>query len=363
MKTKFGISKNMDPSKAVTEALGGVSNPIGLIYVSSYDMMTAVGDELTKRFPGIPILGTSGIGYMNDVVDNKHLQIMAITGGAKLSAGVIKHISRAPLSEIYTLEKSIQEVGAGNDNTVCVEFCPYNEEIATSTINIVLSNHKVSLIGGSIFDVPEGKDPLVYVNGAAYKNTLGYLIIKNTEGKVALFKENIYGPGDGGIHIATKVDLKKRELICLDGKPAAQVYSEETGIPVNKVCENVLSQPFGRIVGSEVFIASMKEPGTNGGLINYKKIYENDAISILNVLDYREVVEETKRQIRAKISKPSCIISFNCIFRYLFFNNENYTIEYLKNMASVAPNFGFIAGGEQYMNQHVNQTMVCAVFE
>ena len=363
MKSKFGISKNVDFAKAVTEALGGVSNPIGLIYVSSYDMIVDVGDELTKRFPDIPILGTSGIGYMNDVIDDKHLQIMAITGGAKLSAGIIKHIDKAPLSEVYTLEKSVNEVGPGQNNTICVEFCPYDEEIAISTLNVILDSHKVDLIGGSVFDVPEGKDALVYVNGKAYKNTLGYMVIKNTEGRIALFKENIYGPDSGNIHIATKVDLKKRELVCLDGRPATQVYSDETGVPNNKILDNVLAQPFGRIVGSEIYIASMKEMGSNGGLINYKKIYENDAISILKLLDYKQIVEETKRNIRSEISKPSCIISFNCIFRYLLFNSENYTIDYLKNMATVAPNFGFIAGGEQYKNQHVNQTMVCAVFE
>lgn len=363
MKSKFGISKNVDFAKAVTEALGGVSNPVGLVYICPYEMIESVGNELTSRFPGVPVLGTGGISYFNDTIDDKHLQIMTVTGGAKMAAGVIKHIKKAPLSEIYTLEKSVQEVGAGTDNTICLEFCPYNEEVATSTLNVVLDKHKISLIGGSIFDVPDGKDPILYVNGKIYKDTLGYMMIKNTEGKVHMFKENIYAPSDNPVHIATKVDLNKRELCCLDGRPAAQVYSEETGVPVNKVCDNVFVNPFGRVVGDEVYIASMKEPGTNGGLINYKKIYENDAISILNALDYREVVEETKRNIRSKVSNPSCMISFNCCLRYLFFNSENYTTEYLKNMATVAPNFGYIAGGEQYLNQHVNQTMVCAVFD
>ena len=363
MKSKFGISKNADFAKAVNEALSGVSNPIGLVYICPYSMIESVGNELANRFPNIPILGTSGISYYNETVDDKHLQIMAITGGAKISAGVIKHIKKAPLAEIYSLEKSITEVSGAGDNTICLEFCPYNEEVATSTLNTVLDKYKIGLIGGSVFDVPDGSDPLVYVNGTIYKDTLGYMIIKNTEGKIHLFKENIYAPGDGPVHIATKVNLSKRELICLDGRPAAPVYSEETGIPANQVCDNVLTNPFGRVVGDEVYIASMKEPGSNGGLINYKKIYENDAISILNVLDYREVVEETKRAIRSKISNPSCIISFNCIFRYLFFNSENYLNDYLRNMASVGPHFGYIAGGEQYLNQHVNQTMVCAVFD
>lgn len=58
------------------------------------------------------------------------------------------------------------------------------------------------------------------------------------------------------------------------------------------------------------------------------------------------------------------IISINCILRYLFFENNSYTFTYAKMMQEMSNNvhFGVIGDGEQYVEQHVNQTMVCAVF-
>ena len=42
---------------------------------------------------------------------------------------------------------------------------------------------------------------------------------------------------------------------------------------------------------------------------------------------------------------------------------EGYMSTYAKDMASLDAHMGIVGGGEQYNNQHVNQTMVCVVFE
>ena len=63
------------------------------------------------------------------------------------------------------------------------------------------------------------------------------------------------------------------------------------------------------------------------------------------------------------IPRPSFIFSVNCIYRYLLFQQEKYLDEFLKLLSGVGPVVGYIGGGEQYNRQHVNQTMVCAIFE
>ena len=47
----------------------------------------------------------------------------------------------------------------------------------------------------------------------------------------------------------------------------------------------------------------------------------------------------------------------------LLYEKEGYFSTYAKDMASLGPHLGIVGGGEQYNNQHVNQTMVCVVFE
>ena len=57
-------------------------------------------------------------------------------------------------------------------------------------------------------------------------------------------------------------------------------------------------------------------------------------------------------------------MSINCILRYLFFENNNYTGEYAQMMNSMAQgcHWGVVSDGEQYVEQHINQSMVCVVF-
>lgn len=43
-------------------------------------------------------------------------------------------------------------------------------------------------------------------------------------------------------------------MIELDGRAAADVYSNEVGVPKDKIVENVFNNPMGRAVGDEVYI-------------------------------------------------------------------------------------------------------------
>lgn len=84
------------------------------------------------------------------------------------------------------------------------------------------------------FRCPDGKPPVVAYNGELYEDACVYALIKNTTGKIRVYKENIYEKTSAQSHFATKVDVSRKALIELDGKPAADVYSAELGIPVIK---------------------------------------------------------------------------------------------------------------------------------
>ena len=190
------------------------------------------------------------------------------------------------------------------------------------------------------------------------------MVIKNQTGKAYVIKENIYGPAGGPAHIATKVNTKKKELLELDCRSAADVYSAETGVSQNDIVGNVLQAPLGRVLDDEIYISSMNGVTPQGSITNYKQINENDTIYVLKLLDYRQINQKTKQEIQNMVrQKPSLIFSVNCIYRYVLFQQERYLDEFLKLMSSAAPFVGYIGGGEQYNRQHVNQTMVCAVFE
>mgnify|MGYP002624096042 CR=1 FL=1 len=164
-------------------------------------------------------------------------------------------------------------------------------------------------------------------------------------------------------HIATKVNLGNKEVISLDGRPAADVYCEDAGVSQSQLVDNVLTNPLGRVIGEDIFITSPYAIGSNGSLINYKRINENDMIQVLELKDYEEIGQDTRNEIRQENNSISFVFSVNCIYRHLLYTNRNYLTDFLNSMKSVGPHVGIVGGGEQHNRQHVNQTMVCAVFE
>jgi hypothetical protein len=74
------------------------------------------------------------------------------------------------------------------------------------------------------------------------------------------------------------------------------------------------------------------------------------------------VVGETINDIRSDFSRISGVFSVNCAFRYVLFNNNNFTAEYLNMMSALGTSCGFFANGEHHNAQFINQSMSCVVF-
>ena len=363
MQSVVGISRNKDVKAAVAEATAKMKSPAGIIIISEYSMLAEASRLISEKFPDAEVIGTSGYTYFNEDYSESMMLVTAFESEAKCVGGVIKHLATCPIADIMGLERNVREISAGREDTICLEYCTNNEERLISTMDIAFSKTGISLIGGTVYGCPDGAREQVTYNGVLYENSCVYLLVKNLKGKARVYRENIYGKMDDIAHIATKVNTKDKELIELDHKSAADVYSQELGISKDKIIDNVLQNPLGRAVEDNIYISSMHTLKPNGALLNYKCINENDTIYILKLLDYDEINRMTREAITADFAHPDLVITCNCIYRYLLFNSENYLETFLTNMATLGKHVGNICGGEQFNNQHVNQTMVCAVFD
>ncbi len=348
---------------AVEEASRQVQNPQGIIFFTDYNLIPQVAELLKKKYPDAEIIGTSGNAYFNTNISEKITIITSFEAEAKVAGGIIGKLDKCPVEDIGVLERSVKAVGPGKEDTVTIEFCTSEEERLVTTMRMVLEKYGIGLCGGTVFGTPNGKPSLVVYNGKVYENSCAYMVIKNTAGRARVYAENIYAKDKENPHIVTRVDRARKALIELDHRPAADVYADEMNLSRSEIVGNVLKNPLGRCVGDQIFISSMHTLEPNGTLLNYKKLNENDTIYILKLLDYDEVNRETRSMIQSESKRIDLIISFNCIYRYMLFTQENYFGTLLQNMSTLGPYVGFVAGGEQFNNQHVNQTMVCAVFE
>ncbi len=364
MQVTIGTSMNSNVQAAVAEVTSKADSPNLLILLSSYDALKEASELISKKYPGVPLIGTSTISYFDTEASDKRMVLIAFGNDVEAQVGVLRYLSSAPLMDIATMEEKVSKIQAGDQNTICLEFCTNDEERLTTTMNVAVEQYRLPIVGGTVFGYPADATGYVMLNGVLYPDACCYALIKNKSGKIRTYSENIFAPMPGAKpHIATKVNLKKKELITLDGSPAADVYCEDAGVTRSQLVDNILTNPLGRVIGDEIFISSPYAIGEGGSLINYKRINENDTIQVMEVQDYDAINSETRQVIKNENNRISFVFSVNCIYRHLLYTQENYLSSLLTNMKSLGPHVGIVGGGEQYYKQHVNQAMVCAVFE
>ncbi|SFB17094.1 Uncharacterized conserved protein, contains FIST_N domain [Acetitomaculum ruminis DSM 5522] len=364
MQIKIGFSEKADVKAAVEEATSGISSVKGLLFQCDHKAIKEVAKLLSQKYPKVPLIGAGGATYYKTSVSTKGLMVLAFGSDSEIKAGILRHLSTVPLYDIADFYDAAKDIKAGKENTVCLEYCTNNEEKLVSTMNVVLENTTIPLLGGTVYGYPENTKPVVCFDGKLYEDACCWIIIKNKSGNIRTYKENIYGfREDGKLHFATKVNVEKRELIQLDNRPMKEVYAQEMGVSKEEVVGCVFEHPLGRIVGDDLYIISQYEDAASGGVITYKQVNDNDSIAFLELKDYEKINEETLKQIEKENSKISLVFSINCAFRHILFEEKGYTSQFLTNMSKLGPHIGGMFGGEQYIKQHVNQTMICAVFE
>lgn len=339
------------------EAVQGLSNPELLILcVSDKDRFQDLVEQLEQKFPNVPSIGCVGQSYGQTQILENGILLTAFYDGVTVAANVLTNVSTMPLKQIRRLEQDAARVSPGRDNTVCIDFCSGNDEMVLTTMCSVLSKQNIPLTGGTAW---EG---LVSANGVVYEDACAYAIVKNNTGRAKVYKENLYRPTDKRF-LVTK-SLPSEYVICeLDGKPAEQVYMNELGIGRAEFANQTFKNPLGHCLGDEIYIVSIKESKGNGTFACFRKVNPKTTLSILQIGDCPQIVEQTIEQMHKEFPRISGIFSINCLFRYLIFKEQNYMDTYLKKMGSLAAHSGLIGLGEHYNEHHTNQTMSCVVFE
>lgn len=337
------------------EAVSGLKNPKLILLFSEVSMFANHVRELEKLYPGVPSIGCTGSSYVKTQVVEKGCSVIAFTGAAKAETGVLTHVDKMPVLMIRHLEESIARLGANAENTVCIDFCTGNDSCVVTTLNMSLRKHRISLVGGTAWSNE------VSVNGKIYENACVFALVKNEGGRIKTYKENIYRPTNVR-YVATKTQPEEHKIVTLDGRAAAEVYCEALGIPESKIETQTYENPFGRYIGTNIYIISIKEKQENG-IVCFKQVNETDILTILELDDVDKVIENTMAQIRQDFGHISGILSINCLFRYNLFSQRGFFGTYLGKMGSLADHAGLIGMGEHYNAQHINQSMSCMVFE
>lgn len=363
MKKYIGIGTGHDALSMVNEASKGLTKPTFILTMAPYNQLAKISEILAQKYPDAQIIGTSGTTLCNGSISESNLILTAFFSDCLTACGIIPDVTSAPVKSIARIKKDFDSISPSANNTICLEFTTGGEEQLVTTFNSILCEKNISLLGGSVFGYPDDAIGQVAYNGKIYENACVYAFIKNTTGKVKVYKENLYEKTNHIKHYVTKSNNNSRILMELDHKPALEVYCNEMGIEKEKGMDYVFTNPLGRVVGDEVYISSFASINPDSTINMFKILNPNDVVYILDLVDYEVQIAKTHKKIQHDFSNISLIFSVDCIYRYLLFENKNFMKTYTSLFKKVGSHIGIIGGGEQYNNQHVNQTMVCVVFE
>ena len=351
MKQFFGRSQR----GSLAEAARGLSNPGFIMLISNSSQFEQHVTELEKLFPGVPSIGCIGMGYDTRVTE-EGVSIIAHMDGIEAVANVLEQVSVMPVKYIQRMEQDMRKIKASGDNTICIDFCSGNDACVLTTVYSMLKKKKVSLVGGT------GDAGKVSANGKVYNDAAAYALVKNKNGKVRAYKENIYRPMNINKLIASETDRGKYLLGKLNGRPAKEVYQEVLNIQEKDITEQTFKNPLGKLNGKDICIVSIKAV-EGGALTCFRQVNDSDVLILLELQDYRRVVEETIQKIHQDFQRISAVFSVNCLFRYRLFSQNNEMNNYLEAMGKLGSHAGLVGYGEHYNSQFVNQSMTCVVFE
>ncbi|MCI9353049.1 MAG: hypothetical protein HFF58_07355 [Lawsonibacter sp.] len=351
MKQFYGMS----PHGNLEEAVQGLYNPQFIMLLSNTEQFEAHVQALERHFPGVPSIGCIGMSYQIDVVEHG-VGVIAFFDGISAAANVLEQVSTMPVRYIHRLEQDMQAVGGNSRDTVCIDFCTGNDACVLTTINTVLRQRDISLVGGT------GDQGKVSANGRVYEDAVAYALVRNQHGRVKTYKENIYHQLGNYRFIASNTDRSNYILGSLNGRPAKQVYEDILHVTDEEILTRTFQNPFGKINGDDTCIISIKEVHGNA-LACFRQVNDSDVLILLELGDYQAITRDTIQQICRDFPRRSAIFSVNCLFRYKLFSQRDYMQSYLRDMASLGNHAGFVGYGEHYNNRFVNQSMTCVVFE
>ncbi|HEX3021241.1 MAG TPA: FIST N-terminal domain-containing protein [Lachnospiraceae bacterium] len=346
----------------VNEAKQILGNPTFLIYTASYEEIAEYAKELKRVFPDSKQIGATGITILNQGYQSSGLAVMAFDDSFDVEVGILEDVDKYPIKYIKELEDAVRKVKPERNNSICFELCTHSEERIVTTMNVILEKLGIPLIGGTAGNTPQGSEKMISLDGMVYQNCVVFAVLKYRQGKIKVVKENIFKPSKEQ-YIATKVDSRARKIIELNHKKATTVYADALGIKETDITKKALTNPLCRTIGKEHYICAIHSINQDGSINTYKNIQENDVIQFMEVFDnVKQSVIDTMEQARKELGHISGMITINCILRYLYFEKEHFIKEYTDIMAGYGTHFGIVGDGEQFINQHINQTMVGIIF-
>lgn len=369
-KTKQFFSTLNDSSRAAQEIIEEIKQPdikMVLFFASSKYDFEVVTHAFNDAFPDAEVVGCISqgeIGTNHAYSDGSLIALSIASDEIETASVLIKEVKTKTMLAKKNILKALDQLHLSLDDRQLSKKCfcfsfidgfSESEEKVMTLTKFVFKNNLIPIVGGSYGDLFTQKS-FVSLNGEIYNNAAVLIFIK-TSLPFMVYRENIYQPVGEPMRV-TKADMVKRVVYELNGKPIQDVYANFFNISKEQLDDTLFARhPLGKNIKDDILITSPHYKIGTTDIKFYAQLLNGTKVSFMEPIDVMETTKETKELIKKTLNHPKVIIGFNCILRYLQFQNEKCCELAYKELNQVAPYFGFTTLGEQYNHMQVNQTL------
>ncbi len=369
-----------DPAAAandLVEQLGSFTPKLVTLFASrSYDH-TALNRALRDRLPkGTRLMGASSSGELDRTAMTTGQAVLgAFAGDFDVGIGLGKDLTRDAMSAgSRAMTQACEQLGTApgdlstsrNVGVVIDDGFRYKKE--ELLLGMLEQNPDVLLVGGGASDTeldPAKSSALVHVDGEVATDATLVAMFR-TDAPFAALRAHWYEPTGEMIRI-TKLDESHQRALELDGKPAAQRYSDIIGVPIDELefgkPNGFARSPTALKVGKEYFLRAPWKPLPDGSVLFANLLEEGAELELMKLGDMagttRRFFTETVPQ---RVENPSAALLFHCGARSWFASAVGEKEKLAQAFAAAPPCVGFDVYFEVYCGFHINTTLTSLVF-
>ncbi len=363
MLQKLGYSAAGPVGQAADEACRDFpAQPELILFFSDGERFSAFSEELHRRYPLTAVIGASTFAsFSPEGMCRRGINAAALSG-IRVSAGLIREITRDP-GMVY--QDAVREAlnrlpPAAPGSTCCFLLNPAGtagEEAVLDTLDGALSGTGIPVFGGSASSEVCARGA-VSLDGKAYAGSSIFAFLQLDGGRFRCAQENIFRPV-GGTFRVTRANLARRTLYELDGKNAADVLSEALGVSRADLPAALAKHPFGRMLDGEPLINEVERVNADGSITAYCRFFEGSAVSLLELRDFRPVMQDTFRRLHETMPRPQFTVAVNCYSRTQLYLKNGWMDDFTRGMTAGLGNYlGFTSHGEQLGKYQRNLTLL-----
>ena len=353
--------------KSIKEQLSGIDACLVLFFFSPTESYSVdvIGKEIADAFPGVNTVGCTSAGEMitgkmgkDSIVamalGKETMQFLRIEVLENLKADVAGAVDKA----FKSFEKSLGGMPMSYLDPVKYAGMLFVDGLSgcEEELNDKIGDHtNVPFVGGSSGANVMFDSISLFFNGKRYADAAILLLMRPTNGYTILKTQSMVTTGKK--LMPTKVDEKNREVIEFNGRPAAVVFAEMVGMPLEEFeKQNFGEYPLGLVFDEQHFFCRSPRKIEGTSVLCYCAVKEGLELTLLQPED---IVEDTRADLQ-KCGQVSAIIDFNCAQRNWELERKN-ELQAYSDIFTGMPAIGWGTFGESYIG-HMNQTSTMLIF-